>query len=451
MRAWAGLGVWLVVGGAGGLGCKDGGAATADVAAVPAAGVDAAVSANADAGSAPTGDTGAGAATDMATGAGADTATGAGADAATSAGADTGSAATDDTGAGADAATGADSSAAQADTAEAEYVEPWAKVAPAAVPPPTPTTGACVPGAGQPFSGTFTWPELAGRALELCVNLPEDPPEKPTCYALDLDTAKVDKLEKLPARFVRAAAGDWSLPSAPDTRLSKDKKKAEARIGAGPKAPFKRLETGAVGVDRIVSNDAYFATSPSAWTDDLSLVPEAKIMTFARETGAKVAEIPIESLESPCPVIWFAGELLYVEAGVCAGPGAVGFFIDPATGKVVQRLGGGERSASAYGVQPVPLDDGHIAFREQYGNALFVHDRKTAAVLKTLNLTATLARGEDGLPVVEPEGGAMFALKKAEGPIESLVVLQKDRVAVIDPANWAVTRLIVLTGCPPTE
>jgi hypothetical protein len=363
----------------------------------------------------------------------------------------------------ADAAS-ADTTAAQADTGEAEYVEPWAKVAPAAVPELTPTTGACVPGAGQMFGGTFTWPELAGRTLELCINLPEDPPEKPTCYGLDLDSAKVEKLAKLPARFAKAASGDWSLPSAADARLSKDKKKAEARIGAGPKAPFKRLDTGKVGVDRIVSNDAYYATSPSAWTEDLSLVPEAKIMTFARETGAKVAEIPIESLESPCPLIWFAGELLYVEAGVCAGPGAVGYFIDPATGKVVQRLGGGERSASAYGVQPVPLDNGHVAFREQYGFAIFVHDRKTAAVLQTVNLTNTLAKGEDGLPLAEPEGGAMFALRKGaatnapagpdnptDSPIESLVVLQKDRVALVDPNSWAVTRLIALTGCPPTE
>lgn len=433
MRAWAGLGVWLVVSGCGVLGCKSAGPATADAAPVPAAGSDAEATTNAEAGAAVSADAGAGAAVSADAGAGA------------AVSADAGEGANDVAGASADTA------GAQADTEEAEYVEPWTRVPPVAVPAPTASTGACIPGAGQPFAGYFTWPELAGRALELCVNLPEDPPEKPTCYALDLDSAKVDKLKKLPARFVRAAAGDWSLPSAPDTRLSKDKKKAEARIGEGPKAPFKRLETGAVGVDRIVSNAAYFATSPSAWTDDLSLVPEAKIMTFARASGAKVAEIPIESLESPCPLIWFAGELLYVEAGVCAGPGAVGFFIDPATGKVVQRLGGGERSASAYGVQPVPLDDGHIAFREQYGNALFVHDRKTAAVLRTLNLSATLARGEDGLPVTEPEGGAMFALKKTDGPIESLVVLQKDRVVLVDPTTWTVTRLIALTGCPPTE
>lgn len=370
----------------------------------------------------------------------------------TSAAPDTGSSANSDTSA-PDTRTSGDAAAASEtapDTEEEVPKEAWTLVPPVGVPAAEPSTGLCVPGAGQQFGGFFNWPELTGRKLELCVNEPDKDPERPTCYTLDIDTLEVQRLKALPARFVRAADSGWGLPSSPDARISKNKKKVEARIGAGSKAPFKRLDTGDVGVERVVSNDRFYATSPSAWTDDLSQLPDARILVFSRESGKRVAEIPLEPMETSCPVIWFAGELLYVEAGVCAGPGATGLFIDPMTGQVKKKLGGLDQSASAYGVAPVALDDGHFAFREQYGMGIFVHDRATAEVLRTINLSATLAKGEDGLPMTEPEGGAMFPLRK-DGPIERLVVLQKDRVVLVDPATWTVTRLISLTGCPPTE
>lgn len=341
------------------------------------------------------------------------------------------------------------------DESEPESIPAWARVPPVAVPPLAAASGPCIPGAGQLFGGYFSSPELSNRTLELCVHLPEDDPDRPTCYGLDLDTAVVTKLAKLPARFSRYARGDWSLPSAPEARISKDKKKVEAKVGPAGKARMKRLDTGRIGVDRVVANARYYATTPSAWTDDLSQVGDARIYVFSRETGARVSELSIEAIESPCPQIWFSGELLYVEAGVCAGPGAVGLFVDPASGRVLTTLGGGEHSASAYGVVPVPLDDGHIAFREQYGMAIFVHDRTTGALLHAVNISKTLPTDEDGQPWQEPEGGAMFALRAAQGEagarIEALVVLQRDRVALVDPATWTVTRLIGLTGCPEPE
>ncbi len=333
------------------------------------------------------------------------------------------------------------------DDGEKQVVEAWRLEKPAEVPPLEKTTGTCIAGIDVDWGNSFFAPALDGRKLELCLFEPaaEDGKMAASCWALDLDTRVIDKLKKAPSRLAALLAPEPEPKASANSKVGKDRKTVEARIGPSddPKAPFKRLETGGLLVDAVVENAEFYAVSP--FFDGSAETEGKRVIVFSRATGEKVSELSLDALGSPCPVVSFAGAMLYVEAGVCAGPGAMGYFLDPKTGAIAHRLGGLENSAAAFGVAPVKLDNGDYAFREQYGLGIFVHDGKTGAHKKTVNLSSTIKKSEDGNVYGAPEGGAMLALGS---PIESLVLLQLGRIAIVDPKTWTVTRLIELEACP---
>ena len=344
-------------------------------------------------------------------------------------------------------AAGEPAAPAEPEDGEKPVVEAWQLAKPAEVPPLEKATGACIPGVDVNWGDSFFAPALDGRKLELCLldSGAADGRIAANCWALDLETLAIDKLKKAPGRVATLLDPEPKPRTSANSKIGKDRKTVEGRIGPSDdaKAPFKRLDTGGLIVDAIVENADFYAVSPAF---DGSAETEGKrVIVFSRATGDKVSELSLDALGSPCPIASFAGAMLYVEAGVCAGPGAMGYFLDPKTGAIAHRLGGLENSAAAYGVAPVGLDDGDFAFREQYGFGIFVHDGKTGAHKRTVNLSSTLRKSEDGSVYGAPEGGAMMALGS---PIESLVVLQAGRVALVDPKTWSVTRLIELEACP---
>jgi hypothetical protein len=255
----------------------------------------------------------------------------------------------------------------------------------------------------------------------------------------------IDKLKKAPSRLAALLAPEPEPRASANSKVGKDKKTVEARIGPSddPKARFKRLDIGDMVVGEVIENADYYAVYPGFHGPAESA--DIPVIVFSRTTGERVSELSLAALESACPIVSFAGAMLYVQAGVCAGPGAMGYFLDPKTGAIAHRLGGLENSAAAYGVAPVRLDDGDYAFREQYGFGIFVHDGKTGAHKKTINLSSTLKASENGEVHGAPEGGAMMALG---APIESLVLLQLGRVVLVNPKSWTVTRIIELGPCP---
>lgn len=317
--------------------------------------------------------------------------------------------------------------------------EAWTLSPPMKVPAPTPSSGACIPELLEDFR-PFDHAHLEARVLELCRGLDADGSLE--CFTLDLDAGVVAKARPSAAIKAQARHRPRELPR--ELELAKDGKHAKVCVGKCVPIDLKGLFVGQAGV----SGDLLFV---GPGFDSGELPEEARaIRVYDARSGAELSHHTTASLESECPLAHWAGQTLYVEAGVCAGPGAVGRFFDPA-GKPLGLLGGGPDSASAYGVVPVPIDGGLVAFREQYGHAIFIHDGRTAKVERRMNLVDTLARTEYGDPALAPEEGWMFGARRADGRTELVVVqggMSRDRVLLVDPETQAISRLIKLAACP---
>lgn len=321
--------------------------------------------------------------------------------------------------------------------------EAWTLSPPVTVPAPTPSTGDCIAGLLEDYR-SFNYARLDGRTLELCrgIGQPSGRDDGLDCFTLDLDTARVAKAKPSAAIKVQASHRPRELPR--ELELAKDRKHARVCVGKCVPIDLKGLFVGQAGV----SGDLLFV---GPGFDSGELPEEARaIRVYDARSGAELSHHTTASLESECPLAHWAGQTLYIEAGVCAGPGAVGRFFDPA-GKPLGLLGGGVNSASAYGVVPVPVDGPLIAFREQYGHAIFFHDGKTAKVERRMNLVDTLAKTECGDPDLAPEEGWMFGARRADGKTELVVVqggMSRDRVLLVDPEALVISRLVKLAACP---
>jgi hypothetical protein len=317
--------------------------------------------------------------------------------------------------------------------------EAWEMVKPAPIPAPTKLTGTCVPLGADTV--TFWEPEAAGgAAIDLCyVN--DFEAGQAECWRVDVDAATVTAANPSPAFLARLKGNAPTL--APDLRVED----GGARVFAGKV----ELALGGEKAGQVGRVGPFVFMGPPFDSDFMALV-EAETGPFIRifdaASGRLVRTIDIAAFESPCPQVFAAGALIYVEASVCAGPGAMGYFIDPATGRTVGTLGATPQSAAAWNVSPVALQSGAIAFREQYGMGLFVHDPNDARLLSTLNLSGALRRVEDGewWDNAPDEGGLA---RLSDGRLVSTFGGgSRDRLVVIDAAGRAVTRLLELPRCP---
>ncbi len=320
--------------------------------------------------------------------------------------------------------------------------EAWALSPPVAVPAPTPITGACIPELVESYSG-FGYTAVNGRTLELCRR--RDEPEHIDCWSLDLDTAVLATAKVSKAAKDRSK-GEPVLPK-------------EVKIGAGGKtAKSCRGQTcvpldlhGMIALHAGVSAGRVFIAAGMA--DAEGAEAHKAVRVYDATTGAELSAHTFGQLETVCPLFSWAGEVLYVEAGVCAGPGAVGVFYDAVSGKQLGLLGGTSQSASAYGVTPVvlPSAGGLVAFREQYGMGIFFHDGKTGAIVKRMNLSSALVKDASGEPSTSPEEGWMQAATTADGKVELVIgngAESRRRLLVVDAHAGILTHVLELPRCP---
>lgn len=318
--------------------------------------------------------------------------------------------------------------------------EPWALSPPVAVPAATPITGACVPELIESYS-SFGYTAVNGRKLELCRW--GDAPDHVECWSLDLDTSTLAPM-KVPKAAKVASQGGPVMPK-------------ELKVTAGGRAAKSCVGKSCVALDLQgmtawaggVSAGRVFVAAGMA---DAEGADESKaVRVYDATSGAELSSHTFGELESVCPMFSWAGEVLYVEAGVCAGPGAVGIFYDAVSGKKLGVLGGASESASAYGVTPLVLPSGLVAFREQYGRGIFFHDGKTGAIVKRMNLVAALVHDASGEPSTSPEEGWMQAVPTADGKVELVLgngAESRRRLLVVDPETQALTRVLELPRCP---
>jgi len=315
----------------------------------------------------------------------------------------------------------------------------WTLSPPAAVPAPTATSGACIPELMQGSKLSFS--VARGRKLELCRW--GDEPNHAECWSLDLDTGVLAIIK--PSK--EALAGSKSpLPTLPK-EVKVTARGAVAKVCLDNKCVPLDLK-GLRVYDAGVHAGRVFV---AAGMDELGKEDTKAVRVFDATTGAELSALSFGEIGSHCPQVYWAGDVIYLEAGVCAGPGAVGKFYDPVSGKELALLGGTQESASAWNVKPVVLPSGVVAFREQYGRGLFFHDGKTGALVKRMNLLAALVEDASGEPSMAPEEGWMVAATTPDNKSELVVgngAESRRRVLLIDPEAQTITRVFELTSCP---
>jgi len=167
-------------------------------------------------------------------------------------------------------------------------------------------------------------------------------------------------------------------------------------------------------------------------------------------TGAALSSHTFGELESTCPDVSWAGEVLYVEEGVCVGSGAVGAFFDAVTGTKLGLLGGTAESASAYGVTPIVLASGLVAFRQQRQGHLL--PRRQDGSYRQAHEPLVGTREERIRRSLElAHRGWMHSVTTADGKTELVIVngaASRKRVLAIDPDALTITRMFELAGCP---
>jgi len=321
--------------------------------------------------------------------------------------------------------------------------EPWTLSPAAPVPKATSTTGACIPALvdGSPF-----WePVASGNTVELC-RVDDYEALKATCYTLDVDSGVLSV--KPPSKaFLARLSGGYQRARGPVKRAD-DGSSAQSCVGACVPLDLCGMKAGNVGV---VGPFAFVGPGfDGDWgRDPLNhQLASPMVRVFDATTGALRTLIDLEAFESECPEVFGTGAVVYVEVGVCAGPGASGYFFDPGTGAFLGTLGGAVNSASAWSVRPVALGSGRFAFRDQYGMAIYTHSGADGTLVSRLNLTGALNPPADEWGfAASPEEGGMAQL--ADG---RLVVTngerQRDRVTVVDKDAAKIVKVIALQPCP---
>lgn len=331
--------------------------------------------------------------------------------------------------------------------ADAEEVEDelapsaWELSTPLPIPAPTEVAGACIADLVEEYDPLVPI-GVKGRVLELCRG--SDERSEPTCWRLDLDQATLAKTRATKDAKARLRGESPEVVPA-GIEIARDRRSVRSCVG-----PCVKLELGGVRVGQVgLAGERVFVASEILFDDTLG--EKRAVQVFDARSGKRLFELSYETLESECPVFHWAGEMLYAELGVCAGPGAFGVFFDGTRGARVGTLGGQAQSDAAYGVVPIVLPSGEVAFREQYGHAIFFHDGKTGAHLRTLNISKALTADDEGRPLGEPEGGWMRLATTADGKPELIVGhggFDRDRILLVDPTAASVTRVLKLEACP---
>jgi hypothetical protein len=306
-----------------------------------------------------------------------------------------------------------------------------APVAPAVAPVAPAVTAAppCLP-SGEPWLDA-SW--YADGVAELCVG-----GESMSCFAFDLATRALSPVEAPTdeARVTRA------------TPPGVERLDASALAAAGHRhtlcapggAPCKEVALSEGHVQwRSFSADGSMVVYSVAPSED-ALAPGRRrhaFVVFATATGRLLGRHVFKDDSLLCGGARFVGDLLLVSVDVCAGPGGEAWFMDPRSGR---RLGdvGGEGPFGAY--QPsVWLREADVVVLEQTGTRLSVHDRRSGALLRVVDLVP------GGLPT-EPYGNGIFPLPGGDALV-TLTGASVGTLLVIDGASLTVRERIEAPRC----
>ena len=217
-----------------------------------------------------------------------------------------------------------------------------------------------------------------GDLVQYCV---ADGSGDPSCYAVELDKKKWEKLPSPPIP-------QQPSMTPPVARLQSTP--AEVRVcpieGGTCKALKPRIRPGENPLEAAVN-------AQGTWAAVLIGDAEAgkgQVQVWNVGKKKKTAAIKYAKGDYKCGTAHVIDELVFISAGVCAGPSARGT-LWTTKGKKVADVGG--KDFGTYGSVPVQLGEHRWAFLSETGDAVAIHDSTTGALEKTIDLASLWAAG----------------------------------------------------------
>ena len=275
------------------------------------------------------------------------------------------------------------------------------------VEPPPPPPPVCIPPM-EPAMVTMATGD-AGMA-QFCVG---DGGDEKACFSVDLETKKYELLDASPiaqtetieagAAFSATATEAKVCPTGPEASCVTLKAKAPK----GQDGPLVGAANAAGTVAVLMLGNAEAGKG------------YAEVWDVAK--NKKTATIKYAKGDHKCGTVQVLGDVVYINADVCAGPAAKGALYS-AKGKKLADVGG--KDFGTYGARAVQVDATRWAFLEEGAGAIAVQDVTSGKLDKILDL----------LPLWS--GGAAAAERAGGNPGESALVRGGDG------------KLIVITGSP---
>lgn len=297
-------------------------------------------------------------------------------------------------------------------------------------PPPPPPPPVCIP-PSEPTIVTMATGDAA--AASFCVG---DGADQRACFAVDLDSKAYEKLDASPIaqgatldvpRFAAATtATEVKVCPAGDDTACVTLKAKPAKGQTGP-------------IDAAVNGDGTAAVLMLGNAEAGKGV--AEVWDVAK--NKKTATIKYAKGDHKCGTAQVLGDVVYINASVCAGPAAKGTLYS-LKGKKLAEVGG--KDFGTYGARAVQVEETRWAFLEEGAGAIALQDVKTGKVDKTIDLLplwggsdggaeraggnpgeSTLVRGGDGKLIVvtgSPVAGNVGVVDVASGEITVITALQ---------------------------
>jgi len=306
-----------------------------------------------------------------------------------------------------------------------------------AKPPPPPPPPVCIPPTEPAIVSTASGD--AG-AVQFCVG---DGAEQKACFGVDLETKKYEVVDgsPIPQPLTLESSDVMYISSPTEVKICHGGdpttcKPLKPKVPKGASEPIGTAVNLAGTTAVLMLGDAEAGKGVAEVWD----VAKAK----------KTATIKYAKGDHKCGEPQLLGDVVYINASVCAGPAAKGALYS-LKGKKLADVGG--KDFGTYGARAVQVTATQWAFLEEGGGAVALQDVKTGKVDKTIDLVAlwggggeraggnpgesALLRGGDGKLLVisgSPAAGNVGIIDVASGELTVITALQ---CAGTDPAPAA--------------
>ena len=246
-------------------------------------------------------------------------------------------------------------------------------------------------------------PTAEAEVVQFCV---ADGNGASQCYSVNLDTKQLDTLPAPPlpqsATMTPAAARLQSTPSEVRVCVPDFDGKCtvlKPRIKKGGDNPIEAAINRKGTLVAMLVGDAEAGKG------------EAQVWSVAKKK--KLAVIKYAKGDYRCGTAHVVDDLVFISAGVCAGPAAHGALYN-SKGKKVADVGGAD--FGTYGTVPVELAEHRWAFLSETGGVIAIHDSTTGKLEKTIDLLALW-----GAPAAA-DGGEAAVMGTGGNPGESVLL-----------------------------